>query len=323
MQLKLYRGVWHVYWREQDHTGKTIPRRSSLRTSDQATARRRYSDFLKSLEQKPETVGDIVDLYLKDIEGKSSADVARHNWKALKPHFGHLRPDQVTIQTCREYTAKRQEKGRSGNTIIRELGVMSAALHWHDKFTPARFEMPSKPAPRNRYLSKDESRALIGAAVAPHIKLFIILALTTAGRASAILDLTWEQIDFTAGRIYLSKGSEAKNKRRATVPMNKTARDALIEAQKAALSDFVVEWAGGKVNDVKRGVKRTADRAGLKDVSAHVLRHTAAVWMAEAGVPMSEISQYLGHTSTSVTERVYARYSPEHLRTASEALEIT
>lgn len=63
-------------------------------------------------------------------------------------------------------------------------------------------------------------------------------------------------------------------------------------------------------------------RAGLEDVTPHVLRHTAAVWMAENRVPMSEISQYLGHKSTLITERVYARYSPEYLRNAAQSLEI-
>jgi hypothetical protein len=48
-----------------------------------------------------------------------------------------------------------------------------------------------------------------------------------------------------------------------------------------------------------------------------LLRHTAAVLMAENGVPMSEISQYLGHNSTETTERVYARYSPDYLRKAA------
>ncbi len=41
---------------------------------------------------------------------------------------------------------------------------------------------------------------------------------------------------------------------------------------------------------------------GLADVTLHVLRHSAAVWMAEAEVPMSEIAQYLGHTSMRTTE---------------------
>lgn len=68
-----------------------------------------------------------------------------------------------------------------------------------------------------------------------------------------------------------------------------------------------------------------AGEAWLRDAVrrsiAIVLRHTAGVYMAEAGVPMEEISQYLGHTSTKVTERVYARYSPEYLRNASNAIE--
>jgi integrase len=43
--------------------------------------------------------------------------------------------------------------------------------------------------------------------------------------------------------------------------------------------------------------------------------------MAEAGVPMAEISQYLGHSNVSITERVYARFSPNHLRKAASVLD--
>jgi integrase len=50
------------------------------------------------------------------------------------------------------------------------------------------------------------------------------------------------------------------------------------------------------------------------------MRHTAAVWMAEAGVPMPVIAQYLGHTDSRITERVYARFSPDYLRGAADAL---
>jgi integrase len=52
-----------------------------------------------------------------------------------------------------------------------------------------------------------------------------------------------------------------------------------------------------------------------------LLRHTAGVWMAEADIPMQKISQYLGHTSTRVTESVYARYSPSFMKDAAEALD--
>jgi len=44
--------------------------------------------------------------------------------------------------------------------------------------------------------------------------------------------------------------------------------------------------------------------------------------MAEAGISMSEIAQYLGHSDSTITERVYAKYSPEYLKTAASALEV-
>ena len=46
-----------------------------------------------------------------------------------------------------------------------------------------------------------------------------------------------------------------------------------------------------------------------------------AVWMAEAGVVMDEIAQFLAHTDPRITYRVYARYSPEYLRKAASALD--
>ena len=42
-----------------------------------------------------------------------------------------------------------------------------------------------------------------------------------------------------------------------------------------------------------------------------------------SGVPIGEISRYLGHSNSSITERVYARYSPTHLQRAAEVLDFT
>ena len=64
-------------------------------------------------------------------------------------------------------------------------------------------------------------------------------------------------------------------------------------------------------------------RAKLDGVTPHTLRHTAAVHMAAAGIPMAQISQYLGHSNTAVTERVYARFAPEHLTDAANVLNFT
>jgi integrase len=103
--------------------------------------------------------------------------------------------------------------------------------------------------------------------------------------------------------------------------MNAMARKALLNARKVALTDYVIEWGGKRVLSVKKGVAAAARRAEVK-CTPHVLRHTAACLMAEAGIRMEEIAQYLGHTNTDTTRRVYARYSPEYLRDAAKALEL-
>lgn len=103
--------------------------------------------------------------------------------------------------------------------------------------------------------------------------------------------------------------------------MNDTAYKHLAAAKEGALSDHVIEWGGLPVKSVKTAFRLLSKRAGVK-VTPHMLRHSAAVWMAEGGIPMSEISQYLGHTNTTVTERVYARFSPGYLRKAASVLDL-
>jgi integrase len=155
----------------------------------------------------------------------------------------------------------------------------------------------------------------------PHVRLFIILAITTGARMSALLDLRWDQVDFKHRTINFNQiGREQTNKRRPEVPLNARAYEALEEAARGALTDWVIEWDGKPVKSIKKAVRMAAQRSGVP-CSPHVFRHTAGVWMAQADVPMQKISQFLGHTSTRVTERTYARYSPSFMKDAAAALE--
>lgn len=318
LRLVYFRNKFYVYDRQN---GKT--QRISLRTADRAEADRRFADYQASLKRKATTVAEIFEDYMSEHGSRvASQETLQFAIKRLSPVFGHLRPDQIDRAGCRSYIAERYEQGVAAGTIRRELVVLNAALRWADKQTPALIEMPPAPPPKSRHLTREQYRALREAAKkVPHLHLFVVLAYTTAGRASAILDLSWDRVDFERGQIRLGLG-ERRTKGRATVPMTDGTRDVLTEFRRAAVSNFVVEYAGRKVGSVKRAFKAAAAKAGLpKDTSPHVLRHSAAVHMVERGVPMSEVAQYLGHSSTSVTERVYGRYSPDYLRKAASALE--
>ncbi len=312
MRLVYYRGKYAVY-----KDGK----RYSLRTSERAEADQRFRDWSKSSEIAPETVAEIVEAYLEERKHKPSIGGMKDAWKNVKAHFGNLRPDQVTRAECKTYVLKRHKNDISNGTIRKELGVLRQGLRWHNKATPAVIDLPPMPAPLERHLTRKEYDKLLASCVHKHLKLFVNLALATAGRKSAVLDLTWDRVDFDRGIIRLGKGDK-RVKGRATVPMTQTLREALLDAQDRASGDYVVEYGGEKVGNVAKGFREAAERAGLKGVTPHTIRHTSAVWLAEAGVPMSEIAQFLGHSDSRITERVYARYSPEYLRTASKALEL-
>jgi integrase len=182
---------------------------------------------------------------------------------------------------------------------------------------------PAKPAPKERFLTHDEISRLVAGTSAPHIRLAIVLLLGTAGRVGAILDLDWSRVDFERGTINLRLADSETRKGRAVVPMNGMTRAALQTAHDAALSDYVVEHAGNQIKSIRKGFSNACERAELEGVTIHTLRHTAAVHMVSAGIPMQKVSQYLGHSNTAITERVYARYAPSHMQDAADVLNFT
>ena len=193
-------------------------------------------------------------------------------------------------------------------------------------------KLPPKPPPRDRWLDRGEfERLLTAAAGTPHLLVFLHLAIGTAGRKEAVLEILWNYdperphrgyVDFR--RRLIDLGRKPNGKRRAVVPMTDTLCAALSRAYEVALSDHVVEFEGRPVSSVRTAFSAAVRRAKLSDVHIHDLRHTAAVWMAQRGGPnvMEKIREYLGHTDLSTTYRIYARFTPGFLRDVADALEL-
>jgi len=302
--------------------------RRTLNTNDPRLAERLAPALYAELTRpKGKTVRDLWAGYKSDKAGLAVLATMEHTFKALEKQFADIQGDMVTIADCRTHIAARRKAGIKDGTIHTELGHLRMILVWAEKHklisVAPPIERPSKPLPKDRYMTKDEARRLIAEARAPHVKVAMHLLLATAARVRAVLELTWDRVDFTRMQIHLRDPSDAtRRKGRAVVPINATLLPVLKEAKMWTPGDHVVSWAGAPVVSLKRGIATAAKAAGLDFVTPHVFRHTAAVWMAEGGVPMSEIAQYLGHSSEKMTEKVYGRFSPEHLRSAASHLEL-
>jgi integrase len=243
-------------------------------------------------------------------------------WKQLQPYFGYRLGCHVTKEECREYFGLRRAAGMALSTVRTELEYLRAWLNLRYGKANHQVWVPPASRPRDDYLTQEQAQKLLASVTTPHVRLFIILALTTGARMSAVLELSWDRVDLAHRVIDFNvPEQEQSNKRRAVVPINDTLLRALMQAKEAALSSYVIEWDGKPVKSIKKAIRLAATRSGVK-CSPHMFRHTAGVWMAQSDVPMQKISQYLGHTSTRVTERVYARYSPSYMSDAGAALEL-
>jgi len=287
----------------------------TLKTTDKATAQRRAAD----LERAPrgDSVSAIVTAYLSDKADKAGIDGMTDAANAFLPFFGYMRPDQIDRAQCRAYRVYRA--GRSDGTIAKELGTLRSALRWADRNTPAIIELPKQPAPRDRFMTKSEFRRMFLASKMPHFKAWLALAWYTAGRKEAILSLTWDRVNLTTNKLIL--GAEVGNKGRAPLtPIHQRLARILRYFRAMSLSQHVVERAGKPVGNIRKAFAEAARRAGIEHITPHDVRRGAARHMIEAGVPLQQVSQFLGHRSVEVTARVYARFSSDYLMQAVEAL---
>lgn len=320
---RLANGVFYAIWstKERGH-------RHSLRTKDEAEARKRFAKWLltggETATLNDPTIGDLWVIYAtKHLPSVAAPATAFYAWKALDPHFGHLRLSEASGAVA-AYVEQRGKVVKSG-TVRRELAALRACLNWCadasrrppiiDK-APA-FALPADSAPRDRWLTTREIAALMDAAKAyPRVLLFLRLALDTAARKGAILDLTWDRVDFETKVIHFHNPSrEVTKKRRASVPISAALLPVLEEAYAARTNDLVM----GSDAEVYRGVTRAAARAGLAGVTPHVLRHTAATHMARRGVPLWKVAKVLGN-SLAIVEKVYAKHAPDDLRAAVDTI---
>src|SRR3546814_5338287 len=114
-------------------------------------------------------------------------------------------------------------------------------------------------------------------------------------------------------------GRKQTAKRRQVVKMNDELFEAMQESYAARQITHVVERGGKPVANIKKAFQAASDRSGVH-VTPYMLRHTGAVWAAEAGISMAALAQFMGHDDSTTTERHYARFSPDYLANVANAV---
>lgn len=211
-------------------------------------------------------------------------------------------------------------KGNKNSTVNRKLACLSKLLRKHQRNgeidrIPEIRKLPEKNG-RIRFLDLSEEAAIVSNLdkVNEAYGLLAQFLVDTGARVGEALQLRWCDVADGHATFWETKANTPR-----TVPLTNRALS-VIEQRRG-------EIPLGPFSDVRYANFRNAwlkarKRAGLgsdPQIVPHILRHTCASRLAQNGVDIKRIQEFLGHKSLTMTLR-YAHLAPRHLDVCAEAL---
>ncbi len=250
----------------------------------------------------------------------------------LGQYEGFLAGRDPSDELVAGFVSSLRREGMAGTTINRKVAAIRG-LHRFlvtedlSKDDPtALIDSPKRPDPFPKALTVEETIALMestgsGSAADRRDRALLEFLYATGARVSEAVGLDMGNLDLT-DKIVLVTG---KGEKQRLVPLGRKAVEAMSDWLPDRLSLLKRNEPGDPVFLNMRGrrlsrqgmfniVKKRADDAGIDQdkVSPHVLRHSAATHMVEAGADLRTVQEMLGHATISTTQ-VYTKVSSAHL----------
>lgn len=236
----------------------------------------------------------------------------------------------LTRPDLRKWIASLSRDGLAPTSIARAVSAARGffkflMLDGHIKTHPAEdLDTPQRFSYLPKFLTEDEINRLFAApdvSTEEGIRDRAVLEIMYASglRVSELVALKQADVDLLAGLV-VCHGKGSKERR---VPLGKSAIHWLQQytAVKAgygkSTSPYVFLHRGKPFNRhlAWSMIKRYAERAGIKNVSPHTLRHSFATHLLQRGADSRSVQALLGHSDISTTQ-IYTHMTDVHLRSA-------
>jgi integrase len=330
----------------------SIKRGTGCAPGDREEAQRQLAEYILSKAATPRErdrdaseikIAQVLAIYSTDkVMRQARPKEVLSRIERLGEFFGDRTLAEMSGHLCRQYVAHRNKP-----VARRELEDLRAAITYHYRegycttLTP--IVLPEKGAPRERWLTRGEAARLLWAAwrmtqrwkgqesdrrTGQHLARFLLVGFYTGTRAGAICnaslvpDPDCGYVDLERGIFYRKAQTARKTKKRQTpCPIPPRLLAHLKRWKRLGLvHKHVVEWNGDPVTRVSKSFRRACEVAGLgEDVTPHTLRHTAATWMMQNGVPTWQASGFLG-MSEEVLKDVYGHHHPDFMAEAMRGI---
>lgn len=247
----------------------------------------------------------------------------------LASFFGHYHPDQINPHLIQAYQRLRCSQGENFRACDKELSYLSAIITWGieqnyctRKISFARLYKRSRVP---RYLSKEEVSFILKNLQEPY-KTMLSFAYLAGMRRAEILNLTWGQIDFSLQVVNVF----GKGRKTRVVNLHPILREMLDSSTPHTPTSLV--WPSPFSREPNKPfhhtvlwyeIERVKKKLGItKRITPHMLRHSFATHMRQAGIGLDVIKELLGHSNISTT-MIYAHVGDHQMKEAIDLLDLS
>ncbi len=247
----------------------------------------------------------------------------------LVPFFGRKKLGAIGSRDIERYKAEKIAQQLKAKTINNQLTVLRRALQTAKEWgliaaCPEMKQLKKQPS-KYDFLTREESQQLLDA-VSGFWHDMILMALETGLRFGELTALTWEDVDFATGELTIRQAyargvlGSTKSNRIRQVPMSDSVLQLL--SRRVKQRGLIFPGMNGEYlrqNRSMRTLKKICEKAGIRAVGWHTLRHTFASHLVQQGANLLAVQALLGHTDIQTTMR-YAHLNRTALHEAMRAL---
>jgi integrase/recombinase XerD len=259
---------------------------------------------------------DLQEIFLQDCNFRNLSKATIRDYDqfltAIKNRFGSL--ENVTRQDIKELVLEKLNNGLSPATVnhyIRAIKAFHSFLH-REEYTDSNkitglslITMPEKlkpvlePEQVSRMIAKIPNEGFFNI----RDKVMIVLLWDTAMRLNELLHIKATDLDFKLGTVKIT----GKGRKDRVVPYGQKTKRELVKYLKIRgenHSEYLFCTRTGfpvMPRNFRRSLTKYGKAIGV-DVYPHLLRHSAATFLARNSMPAQHIQVLLGHSSLAVTQ---------------------
>jgi len=289
----------------------TIFKRTGYGLGERAKAEESLADYIASKYRPVPTASPILaDCFHEYLLYRPQQ---KHCLSNLSKFWKAKRVSEVNPATCQAFlSGRRKSAGRN------DLQCLKACINYYHKHIHAlprvpQIDIPAAAEPKERWLSRSEVAGILREIKHPHLRRFLIIGYYSGSRSGAILNAKWDWVDLERG-IMRRRGFDEPEKRNKRRPKFKVSSRLMAHLKRWRKMDgdkntHIISYAGRPVKRIKQGWNEACKRAGVKEASPHVLRHTRVSELLKRGVSVWEVASSVG-MSVAMIEQVYGHLMP-------------